>query len=169
MTPEELFGPGATQVDMLAMVLDAFPGHRDGVMVPIHVKVRRGWAEQLIRRGVRIDPELMEEFPVPGDHPEAGPLNPTRWVKRPEFDEYAKNRPTAAQAEQQLRNLLRVIDPGRLSHIDAMSDPEKREALAKQAPQIGDLVQELRQASALIAEQQAAAEKKRAKEEPDDD
>ncbi|WP_280186041.1 MULTISPECIES: phage gene 29 protein family protein [Nocardia] len=153
MTPEELFGENATQVDMLTMMLDAFPGQRDGVMVPIHPKARRPWAEKLVKRGVRVHPELMEEFPTPGDHPEAGWMNPSKWVPAEEFKKYEEARPTNAQAEQQLKNLLNVIDPNLASKIAAMSDVEKREEMAKQAPHIGDMLTRLNEAREKLEKQ----------------
>ena len=154
MTPEELFGEGASQIDMIAQCLDAFPGQRDGVTVPIHPKSRRPWAERLYARGLRVHPELMEEFPIPGDHPEAGWMNPTKWRPKEEFEEYAATRPTNEQAEQQLKNLLNVVDPNMLRHIEGMSDVQKREELARQAPHMGDMLARLNEARGLIEKQQ---------------
>lgn len=154
MTPEELFGENATQVDMLATLLDAFPGQRDGVMVPIHPKARKPWAEMLIKRGVRVYPELMEEFPTPGDHPEAGWMNPHKWVPKKEFERYEQARPTNEQADQQLKNMARIVDPQMLARIEAMSDVEKREELARQAPHIEDMLSRLNQAREQLDKQQ---------------
>ncbi|NEW33850.1 hypothetical protein GV791_14930 [Nocardia cyriacigeorgica] len=153
MTPEELFGENATQVDMISMILDAFPGQRDGVMVPIHPKARRPWAERLFARGLRVHPELMDEFPTPGDHPEAGWMNPHKWVPREKFAEYEQSRPTNAQAEQQLKNMLNVVDPQMLARIESMSDVEKREELARQAPHMGDMLARLNEARAQFERQ----------------
>lgn len=153
MTPEEPFGENASQVEMLTMILDAFPGQRDGVMVPIHPKARRPWAESLIKRGVRVHPELMEEFPTPGNHPEAGWMNPSKWVPRKQFEEYEQARPTNAQAEQQLKNLLNAVDPQLLKRIEDMSDVEKREEMARQAPHIGDMLTRLNETRERLEKQ----------------
>jgi hypothetical protein len=134
-----LFGENATQADMLMLLLDSFPGQMEGVNVGIHPKARRPWAEALLKRGVRVHPELMEEFPIPGDHPEAGFLNPNKWVSREEYAKYAAGRPDAETTEGQLRSLLETINPGLAKKISSMTPEEKAAARVEQEPQMQDL------------------------------
>lgn len=133
-SPTDLFGADADQVDMLMLLLDCFPGQKDGVQVPIHPKARRPWAESLIARGVRVHPELMEKFPIPGDHPEAGWLNPHRWVTKDDFEQYKASRPSADDAEQQMRMMLQAINPAMAQRISRMTDTEKKAEAQQQAP-----------------------------------
>jgi hypothetical protein len=119
---------------MLELLLDAFPGQMDGVQVPIHPKARRPWAASLVARGVRVHPELMEQFPVPGSHPEAGWLNPHKWVGREEYDEYAASR--SEGTHEQMQAMLQAIDPAMAQRISHMTDAEKAAAREQQAPQM---------------------------------
>lgn len=152
MSAEELFGENATQVDMLMQLLDTFPGQRDGIRVPIHPKSRRPWAEDLVKRGVRVHPELMEAFPIPGDHPEAGWMNPSKWVPKAEYDKHA--RPTPEQSEKQMATALGAINPALLERIQGMSSAEKREEAARQAPLVPDMLARLNELRAQIDQQQ---------------
>ncbi|MBF6328726.1 hypothetical protein [Nocardia transvalensis] len=142
-----VFHDGADQLVMLIALLDAFPGQRDGVLVPIHPKARGPWAEVLYRRGVRVHPELMEELPVSaGDHPEAAWLNPSAWVPRSEFAQ--QQAPTASSSEQhreQMCQMLQALDPKLAARIDAMTDDERRAARAAQAPLVPEAIEQLQQ------------------------
>ncbi|WP_228002133.1 phage gene 29 protein family protein [Nocardia australiensis] len=151
---EDLFGPNATQVDMLMQLLDAFPGQRDGISVPIHPKARRPWAEALVKRGVRVHPELMESFPIPGDHPEAGWMNPSKWVPKAEYEKHATTRPSSEQSAQQMKSLLGAIDPAALKRIEGMSDAERHEEAARQAPMVPDMLARLNELRAQLDKQQ---------------
>lgn len=140
---DELFGAGATQAQMLAQLLDAFPGQRDGVLVPIHPKARLPWAEALIARGVRVHPELMEQFPIPGERPEAGFLNPHKWVGPEEYEQYAQSRPDPEQANNHLQQLLHAIDPSALNRIQSMTETERHEAFVQQSGQLPGLLEKI--------------------------
>lgn len=140
-----LFGPDASQVDMLMLLLDCFPGQKDGVQVPIHPKSRRPWAEALIARGVRVHPEAMEKFPIPGDHPEAGWLNPHRWVSKAEYEKYAATRPAAGDTEQQMMAMLQAINPTMAQRISGMTEEEKRAEKSKQEPDMQELFERMQQ------------------------
>lgn len=133
-----IFNENSSQLAMLIGVLDAFPGHRDGVQVPIHPKAREPWAKALLARGVRVHPELMEQLPVAGDHPEAAWMNPQKWVPKAE---YAETQEAAAstpeQHREQMRQMLYALNPAELARIEQMSPEEReqeRERLAQQLP-----------------------------------
>ncbi len=145
--PQNLFGENATQADMLMMLLDSFPGQRDDIKVPIHPKSRRPWAEALLKRGVRVHPELMEELPIPGDHPEAGFMNPNKWVSPEEYRKYAATRPDNQTAEEQLRGLLEIVNPGLSKRIQSMTPEEKEAAKVDQATQAQDLFERMHRIS----------------------
>lgn len=152
--PADLFGPNASQVDMLMLMLDNFPGQKDGIRVPIHPHSRRPWAEDLVARGVRVHPEFMERFPVPGDHPEAGWLNPPRWVPKAEFEEHVASRAPTADAEQQLRQMLQAIDPAAAARIEQMTTAEKRATAQRQAPDVQAIFERMQEYGRQHWEQQ---------------
>lgn len=133
-----IFNENSSQLAMLIGVLDSFPGHRDGVQVGIHPKAREPWARQLLARGVRVHPELMEQLPVAGEHPEAAWMNPSQWVARakyPEAQEAAASTPE--QQAEQMRMMLNALNPGELARIERMTPEEReqeRERLAQQLP-----------------------------------
>lgn len=142
--PEKLFGHNASQADMLMLLLDSLPGGQQAdIKVPIHPKARRPWAEALLKRGVRVHPELMEQFPIPGDHPEAGFMNPHKWVSAAEYEKYAEGRPDNETAETQLHELLQTINPGLSKRIRSMTPEEKAEAKVDQEAQAQDLFQRM--------------------------
>ncbi|WP_227979991.1 phage gene 29 protein family protein [Nocardia spumae] len=143
----KLFGEGASQADMLMLILDSLPGQRDDIKVPIHPKSRRPWAEALIKRGVRIHPELMEEFPIPGDHPEAGFMNPNRWVSPAEYEKYAASRPDDGTAETQLMGLLEAVNPGLAKKISSMTPEERAAAKVEQKPQMQEIFERMHEFS----------------------
>lgn len=157
----DLFGPNASQVDMLMLLLDSFPGQKDGVRVPIHPKARRAWAEELLAKGVLVDPDRMTRFPIPGDHPEAGWLNPHRWVSREEYDEYAATRPSDGDAEQQLRMMLQAINPAMAQRISQMTDVQKKAARDEQAPEMQERMAALHQLGRDYWNQQTPREENR--------
>ncbi len=127
------FGPAATQVDMLAALLDVMPGQNPQVKFAIPPKSRRPWAQALVERGVRVHPDLMRQFPIPGDQPGMGPLNPHKWVSREEYDRHHADRPDPAQQQQAMRAALEAMDPSLAARIkDVATDPAKRDALAKE-------------------------------------
>lgn len=152
--PSKLFGENASQADMLMLLLDSLPGGQQvDIKVPIHPKARRPWAEALLKRGVRVHPELMEQFPIPGDHPEAGFMNPHRWVSAEEYEKYAESRPDDKTAETQLHELLQTINPGLAKQIRSMTPEEKTAAAVDQQAQAQDLFQRM-QGFARVAFQQ---------------
>ncbi|MFC9892105.1 hypothetical protein ACFVMC_00285 [Nocardia sp. NPDC127579] len=143
--PHPIFHAEADQLAMLAALLDAFPGQQGNphVLVPIHPRVRRAWAEQLIARGVVVVPELMKQLPVAtGEHPEATWLQPMEWVNRAEYEARlaaqaeaaayapAEKADAIAQQEAQMKDVLRATKPSLLEQIEALTDPEARAAMA---------------------------------------
>ncbi|WP_029932507.1 hypothetical protein [Nocardia otitidiscaviarum] len=136
-----IFNDRAEQLTMLTALLDSFPGQEGApdVRVPIHPRVRQAWAKELIKRGVVVVPDLMKQLPVPtGDHPEAGWLQPMEWVKREDYEARRAQTPPSSEEQQtgQMRQMLAVLDPDLEQKIRDMSDPEKREEMARMATQI---------------------------------
>ncbi|WP_280393377.1 hypothetical protein [Nocardia wallacei] len=154
-----IFREGADQLVMLIALLDAMPTQMDGVMVPIHPKIRKPWAEELLARGVRVHPELMEKLPATGgDHPEAAWMNPTAWVNRSEYTaRQTEHGPGTAQQVEQLRQMLQAIDPDRAARIDAMTPEERKAEAATMAPHMPETIQRLHAAGEEFIRQQAAA------------
>lgn len=142
MPEHPIFHDGADQLVMLTNLLDSFPGQKGNpdVRVPIHPRVREAWAKELIKRGVVVLPELMKELPVPaGDHPEAGWLQPMRWIKKADWERLAEQEAspeTAGRQQEQARQMLAAIDPDLEAKIAAMSDPEKRAEMARMATEV---------------------------------
>ncbi|RBO87019.1 hypothetical protein [Nocardia puris] len=142
-----VFYQGADQLTMLTAILDAFPGQNDGVLVPIHPRVREKWARALLRRGVRLHPDAMEELPIAStDHPEAGWLAPQTWVSRAKYEaahqatadaattQGAAAAPTGdARTAEQLRQMLAAVDPAMERRITTTTDPELRAQMAAEA------------------------------------
>lgn len=134
-----VFRPDGDQLTMLSALLDCFPGQAGNpdVLVPIHPRVRQAWAQTLIKRGIVVVPELMQELPVDtGAHPEAAWLQPQRWVSRAEYAEQVAAQQAAAPAStpeqqtEQAKAMLRAVKPSLLDQIEAMKDPAQREQMA---------------------------------------
>jgi len=150
-----IFNDDAEQLAMLIGVLDAFPGHRDGVLVPIHPKARGPWAEALLKRGVRVHPELMEELPVAGDHPEAAWMNPPRWVKR---EKYVEEQDAAASTPEQqmavMQQLLQALKPDLAKQIESMTPEQREQARQEQAAQFPVYLAQLQELGAQFIQTQ---------------
>lgn len=149
MTSTNPFGDHASQLDMLTAILDAFPATNlkgsGAQKVPIQPKARRPWAEQLYRRGVRVDPALMEEFPIPTG---SGFLASTNWVDREAYDKHVAQAPSPAQTVADFRELLKALDPDLAARIESMGPDERRAAMAEHAQQLaaaGERVAEIRE------------------------
>lgn len=141
---QSIFGEDASQLDMLVQLLDAFPGQNEHVIVPIPPKARLPWAKALLKRGVRVHPELMEELPAPNDRPDAGSwMTPHTWVSREEYEK--QTRPTPEQQQEQMSAMLTALDPQMAERIAAMSDAEKRAEMAEQATKIPAVIEGLAQ------------------------
>lgn len=163
-----IFREGTDQLVMLIALLDAMPTQMEGVLVPIHPKIRKPWAEELLRRGVRVHPELMEKLPVSGgDHPEAAWMNPSSWVKREDYiARQVEDGPGTEQQREQFLQMLQAIDPGRAARIEAMTPEERSAEAAAMSPHMPEVLERLHAAGeAFIAEQSAA---RRAKKQKDD-
>lgn len=118
------FDDNGSQVDMLAAVLDHFPVK--GMPVSIQEPYRKSWAEQLVKRGVRIHPELMEEFP-PVDAPLPGlrgVAQPGKWLTRGEYEK-ASNATAKTQIET-FKDKMRELAPEEVARIEAMSPEQRR-------------------------------------------
>lgn len=132
------FPPNASQVDMLAIILDAMPASHvkqlAAPVVPIQPKMRRPWAEQLVRRGVRVHVEEMEELPVPSTV-QGGMswLTPSKWLPREEYEKHVAEmaRPAADQIAE-FRERVRAFDPQLVERMEAMTDDERRAAMEQQ-------------------------------------
>ncbi|MEV0367502.1 hypothetical protein [Nocardia fusca] len=171
MTEHPIFRDDADQLTMISAVLDAFPGQAGSpdIQVPIHPRVRQAWAKALIQRGLVLVPDLMQELPVAdGSHPEAGYLQPMTWMKREDYEAQAAqataapadpNAPDPAeQQKRQAEDILRAVKPSLADQIAAMSDPEKRAAMAAMAEQIPQHMNNLRMAQEQIEKARARAE-----------
>ncbi|MBF6368432.1 hypothetical protein IU469_22300 [Nocardia puris] len=162
-----LFHDDADQLEMIAAILDTFPGQAGNpeLQVPIHPQVRRAWAAQMIRRGIVLVPALMEELPVAvGGHPEAGWLQPHQWLKRAQYERAqaaaAESGSTPEQQKRQAEDMLRAIQPSLADRIAALTDPEQRAAMAAELEQkIPEAIDRVR-----AAEEHLARARSRAKE-----
>ncbi|PQP24170.1 phage gene 29 protein family protein [Rhodococcus opacus] len=127
----------------LEFLLDAMPPHQDGMqMIPIPPKARPAWARKLHAAGVRIHPELMELFPIPGEQPGMGWMNPNQWVTR---EEYEKTQTVVVPAEPVTNQdkalaLLQSINPAFAEHLSKLSPEEAAKVLAEQEEQIPALL-----------------------------
>lgn len=159
-----IFRDDGDQLTMLTALLDSFPGQSGNpdVVVPIHPRVRMDWAKQLIKRGVVVVPELMQELPVAtGEHPEAAWLQPMEWVKKADYQakQAATPQSTPEQQTGQMRQMLAALDPDLEAKIAAMSDPEKRQAMADMATKIPVHFDRLRMAQDAIEKARTQAER----------
>jgi hypothetical protein len=162
-----IFHADADQFAMLFAILDVMPGHRDGVAVAIHPKGRAPWVEQLLRRGVRVHPELMEELPAPGEHPEAAWLNPANWVPRAKYPEaQEQSSSTPEQQKAQLHQILEAVNPVMAQQIRNMTPEQREQARQEQAKQLPLYMAQLNQIGAeFMKVQQQLAEQAATKEE----
>lgn len=158
-----IFRDDGDQLTMLTALLDAFPGQagNPSVVVPIHPRAREAWAKTLIKRGIVVVPQLMEELPVAtGAHPEAAWLQPMRWMKRADYEAQQADTAEASPGQrEQARQMLAALDPDLEAKIAAMSDPEKRQAMADMATKIPEHLDRARQAQAQL--DQALAQRAR--------
>ena len=131
--------------------LDAMPPQNDGAQrVPIPVKARPAWAKHLHELGYRHHPESMVKFPVPGDQPGMGWMNPNKYVTAEEYAEAQAATPATPMDEAMA--LLTAINPHMAEHIASLSDDERRAAVAQQADQIPGILAQLEQARKLMEE-----------------
>jgi septal ring factor EnvC (AmiA/AmiB activator) len=100
----------------------------------------------------------MTRFPIPGDHPEAGWLNPHRWVGREEYDEYTATRPSNDDAQSQLRMMLQAINPAMAQRISRMNEAQKQAAREEQAPEMQERMAQLHQLGRDYWEKQTSRE-----------
>jgi hypothetical protein len=133
----------------LEFALDAFPAQKDGMqMVPIPPKAVPAWAVHLKELGFRHHVDLMEKFPMPGEQPGMGWMNPNRYVSREEY-EAEKAKPAATPMDEAM-NLLASINPAMAEHIASMSEDDRKSAVAEQEDKIPEILASLAKARELM-------------------
>jgi len=111
-------------------------GGAKGQMVPLP-GVPPELSEQLWNLGFRHHADLMTHYPITGDQPGMGWLNPVKFVPKADYETYwaeratstKPNGATAGNAESALRQMLSTLDPALAKRIDEMTDEEKAAAL----------------------------------------
>lgn len=130
--------------------LDAMPPHKEGTqMVPIPPKARPAWAERLYELGYRHHRDLMTKFPVPGDQPGMGWMNPNKLVSKEEFEKASVPAEPVSSMEQAMV-LLESINPALAQHVASMPDEARKSAVAEQEAQIPELLSKLAKARELM-------------------
>jgi hypothetical protein len=117
-----------------AWALNSFPSPNTQMGdVPIHPTVRPGMSQMLWDLGFRHHEELQTKWFVPGDHPEAGYLDPPRLVDAEEYRQYMAVHADPEAADEKWRDtaeaLLTKLDPKLAQRIKDMT-PEERAAAA---------------------------------------
>lgn len=124
-----------------AWALGSMPSHQAGGMpVPIPPKIVPDWSEFLHKLGFRHHPDEQTLFPITGEQTGMGWLAPIRFVGRDEYDKHV------AAREGKLADLAAAaekINPGLAAQIAAMSDPEKRAAMAAEGAKLNRLFTEM--------------------------
>lgn len=142
------FDDKTPQVDMLAAVLDNFPVK--GMPASIHEPYRKPWAEQLIKRGVRIHPELMEEFPPMADPLPGlrGAAQPNKWLTREEYE-------AATEPKRQIEKFqetMRELAPEEVKRIEEMSPEQKRLIMQAQVDRLEEVARQIADLKAALEE-----------------
>ncbi|MFE2998659.1 hypothetical protein ACFXG4_27110 [Nocardia sp. NPDC059246] len=149
------FGDNASQLDMLFAILDSFPGNNlKGVgaqNVPVQPKARRPWAERLLRRGVRVHPELMEEFPIGAAG--GGWMAQPNWVNREEYEKHVTEQLSPAEQVIDFRERMRAADPETAARFEAMTADERRQAMDAQIQHLTDAVGQLQEIREQLAKE----------------
>lgn len=128
----------------LAWALGSMPSHTPGGhAVAIPPMVVPEWSKQLHALGFRHDPDQQTLFPIAGEQPGMGWMSPIQWVSREKYDEHLAAKEPAKDVD--LNSLLAAVDPDLAQKIAAMSDVEKREAMAEQAAKIPGVIEGLAQ------------------------
>lgn len=122
-----------------AWAVGHFPDPRNrGMMVPLGMPSATApeFSQLLNELGFRHHPELMTKFPIPGEQPGMGWLNPPKYVTRNEYDAYwATHKPqssdaaTTAVTGNALQRMLAALNPELAKRIDAMTPEERAAAL----------------------------------------
>jgi hypothetical protein len=124
-----------------AWAIGAMPSHQAGGMpVPIPPKIVPDWSKFLYDLGFRHHPEEQTLFPITGEQTHMAWLMPVRFVSREEYDKHV------AAREGKLADLAaaaEAMNPGLAEQVAAMSDPERRAAMAAEGAKLGRLFEQM--------------------------